>query len=199
MSRALRARKARLRERMRAVRDAIEPGERARLGAEIEQRLLSLPEAEAAREVLGYASFGSEVPTEAILARLHAAGTRVLLPYLEDGEIRAAEVAPGEALVPSSYGPGEPPRRAPVDPGTVDLVLAPGLAFDADGRRLGYGGGAYDRLVGQLAGEAVVVGLAYGLQVVEEVPAGPSDARVHLVVTEDGVLDARHREPPAVQ
>ena len=188
MSRALRARKARLRDRMGTLRNAIDEGERTRLAAEIERRLLSLPEVRTARTVLGYAAFGSEVPTARILDRLRETGKRVLLPYLEDGEILAAETGPGEALVPSGYGPGEPSRRAPVDPGEVDLVLAPGLAFDAGGGRLGYGSGAYDRLLGRLADHAVVVGLAFARQVVEEVPAGRSDASVHLVVTEDGVL-----------
>lgn len=191
MSRALRARKTRLRERMRELRDAVPEDERDRLAGEIGRLLLALPEIRGARTILGYASFGSEVPTAAILDRLRTEGKRVLLPYLEDGEIRAAEVGAGEALVPSAYGPSEPPRRAPVDPEEVEVVLAPGLAFDPAGGRLGYGGGAYDRLLGRLGEPAVVIGVAYAPQVVDEVPLGPSDARVHLVVTDAGVLDAR--------
>lgn len=176
---------------MRKLRAGIPQAERARLADRIAERVLELPEVRSARTVLAYASFGTEVPTEGLLRRLHERGARVLLPYLEGDAIRAAEIAPGEELAPSAYGPPEPSWRIPVDPAEIDLVLSPGLAFDRRGHRLGYGAGAYDRFLARLAPTAAVVGLAFVRQIVEEVPIGPEDARVHVVVTEDGVLDAR--------
>jgi 5-formyltetrahydrofolate cyclo-ligase len=68
-------------------------------------------------------------------------------------------------------------------PGEVDLAIVPGVAFDERCCRLGFGGGFYDRLLGELRPDAAALGLAYDVQVVEQVPTGPGDVPVHLVVT----------------
>jgi 5-formyltetrahydrofolate cyclo-ligase len=186
--------KAALRAHMRALRHEISPAERDRLTALIEEALFSLPEVGRARKVLLFYSFGSEVGTGSMADRILDAGKSLLLPFLEDGVMEAAEVHPGEALRATDYGPREPTRRVAVDPGSVDLVVAPGLAFDRQGRRLGYGGGHYDRYLGRLGPEAIRIGVGFAFQVVEEVPAGPGDRRVDLVVTDTEVIDSR--EPP---
>ena len=183
--------KAALRAEMRRVRAAIPEGERRRRGEAIRERVLGLPEVRRAGSVLVFASFGSEVPTRDLASDLHAAGKRLLLPYLSGKVMEVAEVGPDEPLVPSSYGPGEPERRVRADPEGIDVVIAPGLAFDRNGNRLGYGGGAYDRFLARLRPEALLVGVAFAEQVVEEVPAGPNDVPVHLVVTDREVIDAR--------
>ena len=67
-----------------------------------------------------------------------------------------------------------------------DFLLVPLLAFDAAGRRLGYGGGYYDRTLALLP-HAVSVGCAYAAQQLDEVPAGEYDARLHAVATERAV------------
>lgn len=175
--------KAALRRRMRALRDALPEAERERLGALVAERLLGLPEVARARGVLLFYSFGSEVPTAGVAARLHESGARLFLPYLEDGAMEAAEVGPGDPLLPSGYGPREPARRARVDPERVDLVVVPGLAFDRRGHRLGYGGGHYDRYLGRV-GRAARVGIGFSFQLLDEVPAGPGDRRLDLVVTD---------------
>lgn len=191
MTGELDALKTALRAEMRRARAAIPDGERRRRGEAIRERLLALPEMRTARTVLVFASFGSEVPTRGLASDLHAARKRLLLPYLAEGEMEVAEVAPDEPPVPSSYGPPEPARRTPVDPGEIDLVVAPGLAFDRRGARLGYGGGAYDRFLARLREGTVVVGIGLTEQLVDEVPTGPGDVAVHVVVTDREVIDAR--------
>lgn len=183
--------KAALRAEMRRLRAAIPEGERRRRGEAIRERLLGLPEMRGAEVVLSFASFGSEVPTRDLSSDLHAAGKRLLLPYLVHGRMEVAEVGPGEALVASRYGPREPPRRAAVDTEEIDVVVAPGLAFDRRGNRLGYGGGAYDRYLARLRSVPLLMGVAFAEQVVEEVPTGSGDVPVHLVVTDREVIDAR--------
>jgi 5-formyltetrahydrofolate cyclo-ligase len=185
-----------LRTEMRARRASIEPRERTRMARSVEDRLASLPEFSEARTVLLFYSFGAEVGTGGVAERVHSAGRRLLLPYLADETMEAAEVLPGDELVPTTYGPKEPGRRVAVDPGEVDLVVTPGLAFDRAGRRLGYGGGYYDRYLARLRPDAARVGIAFSLQVVDEVPAGPADEPVHLVVTDIEVIDSR---PGAVE
>ncbi len=77
-----------------------------------------------------------------------------------------------------------PRQGAPVVPGVIDLVVVPGLAFDARGNRLGRGGGFYDRFLRRLRRSATTVGLAFDVQIVDEVPADDRDCRVDFVVTE---------------
>ncbi|HYU57795.1 MAG TPA: 5-formyltetrahydrofolate cyclo-ligase [Actinomycetota bacterium] len=187
----LAGRKEALRRAMREARSSLPPPDRAERAARVEARLLAIPEVVAARCVLLFYAFGSEIPTRVLAARLRTGGRRVLLPYLSGGAMEAAEVGPEDPLVVSGYGPKEPARRVPVDPAEVDLVLTPGLAFDRRGGRLGYGGGHYDRYLARLGGHATRIGIGFEEQVVDEVPAGPEDERVDLVATDRETIDAR--------
>jgi 5-formyltetrahydrofolate cyclo-ligase len=180
--------KAALRTRLRAMRDAIPPTEQADKAGRIEERLMSLDAVRLARTLLVFYAFGSEVATRNLMARLLEEGRRVLLPYMDAEGIAAAEVRPGDALVETTYGPKEPSRRVAVDPTEIDLVVVPGLAFDREGYRVGYGGGAYDRYLTRLRSNATKVGIAFHAQVVESVPRGPGDQPVDLVVTEREVI-----------
>jgi 5-formyltetrahydrofolate cyclo-ligase len=175
---------------MRAARAAISPGERVRLGERVEGRLLSLPEVVGARTVLIFYSFGSEVPTAGLAAHLAASGKRVLLPYLHEGTMAAAEFLPGRegSLVRAGYGPKEPAERRAVPPTEVDVVVVPGLAFDRTGHRIGYGGGFYDRYLAAAPPGATRVGIAFHAQVLPSVPHGLEDEPVDIVVTEREVI-----------
>jgi 5-formyltetrahydrofolate cyclo-ligase len=163
----------------------------------IEAGLMELPAVRAARVMLLFWSFGSEVPTDGIARRLHSEGRRVLLPYLTGSRMEAAELRDGDALVPTSYGPMEPADRRPVEPGEIDAVLAPGLAFDRQGHRIGYGAGHFDRYLVRLRDEATRVGIAFHQQVIPAIPHGPGDQRLDLVVTdlETIVCPARRPQP----
>ena len=150
----------------------------------VEERLFLLPAVQEAATVMVFYSFGSEVPTQGIIRRLLAEGRRVLLPFMEGPEMHAAELRPGDRLSETAYGPKEPSRRVPVDPMEVDVVIAPGLAFDRSGFRIGYGGGNYDRYLARLGAHATRVGVAFHLQVMGSVPHGPADEPVDVVVTD---------------
>jgi 5-formyltetrahydrofolate cyclo-ligase len=183
--------KAELRARMRALRSAVPLEERLRLARAVEERLFALPDVRAAHTVLLFYSFGSEVETSAMADRVHAERKRLLLPYLEEERMEAGEVLPEDELIPSTYGPREPARRVAVDPAEVDLVIAPGLAFDREGYRLGYGGGHYDRYLHRMGSRAVRIGIGFAGQVVERVPREAGDERLDLIVTDAGVVDPR--------
>jgi len=71
---------------------------------------------------------------------------------------------------------------------TIEWVLVPGVAFDADGRRLGYGGGYYDRLLPLLRAQVPRVAGAFEGQLVDAVPAAPHDVGVDCIVTERRLL-----------
>ena len=180
---ALEEAKAALRSRMRELRRDFAPADRERMASLAGARLLALPEVRRAGTILLFSSFGSEVPTPAILDRLVEAGKRVLLPYLEGEAMEAAAYRRGE-LVGTAYGPREPAHRVPVPPQHVDVAVVPGLAFDRGGYRIGYGGGYYDRYLRLLSPDTFRVGVGFHVQVVDEVPHGEGDERLDAVVTD---------------
>jgi 5-formyltetrahydrofolate cyclo-ligase len=180
-----------LRERMRRFRAAISPQERVRLAQQIEDRLLSLSESKSARTVLLFYSFGSEVATGGVAEHLMAEGKRLLLPYLGPDGMEGAEVRARDPLLATEYGPREPSHRTPVDPGEVDMVITPGLAFDRRGFRLGYGGGYYDLYLTRLRPETTRVGIGFSIQLIDRIPEEPLDQRVHFVVTDTELVDCR--------
>ena len=96
---------------------------------------------------------------------------------------------PGDTLIEAGFGLREPAGSAA--PLTPRIVVAPLLAVDPAGRRLGYGGGYYDRTIAALrrAGEVVAVGIGYDVQIRPSVPAGPDDMRVDWVVSDQRIID----------
>lgn len=190
---ALRQRKDELRSRMRGLRNSVPAEERIRLARDIEAHLFGLPQIGAADTIMLFYSFGSEVPTAGIVQRLLDSGKRVLLPFLEGPALEAAELRPGDSLAATTYGPKEPASRVAVDPGTIDAVIAPGLAFDRLGYRLGYGGGYYDMYLARLRPGSPRVGIAFHLQLLPTVPHGPADQPLDFVVTEREAIACRPR------
>jgi 5-formyltetrahydrofolate cyclo-ligase len=183
-------RKDAIRRVVLARRAGMDPGERAARAKALIDRLIALPEVEAADPVLAYVGVRSEVPTDALLERVLAGGRRVLLPTVgEDGTMRAAMISSLRDLAPGYRGIPEPRARFPVDPGLAGIVIAPGVAFDARGGRLGYGGGFYDRFLASAPGVARV-GICFEIQIVDEVPMAEHDEPVDIVVTEERVQRA---------
>jgi 5-formyltetrahydrofolate cyclo-ligase len=171
---------------MREVRAAIPEAERGPRAAAALERLLALPRVAEASGVMLFASFGSEISTDAFAPALRARGARTYLPFLMEGRIEPADVDPDEpgALVATSYGPREPADRTPAPMGAIEVVVVAGLAFDRHGYRVGYGGGYYDAFLRRLGPEPLRVGLAFHEQALDEVPHGPGDEPVHVLVTD---------------
>lgn len=190
--------KARIRRDALARRDALSSDDRARASAAIRDHLVALDAVAHARTLLGFASFGTEVQLDPLLRDRIAHGVGVFLPYIASMSPPVLEVVRvtdlDRDLVPARMGIREPDPdgRRPARVDRLDVVIAPGVAFDAGGRRLGYGGGFYDLLLPRLRPGTPVIAVAFATQVVEAVPATARDVAVDLIVTEEGVL-----APPA--
>lgn len=184
-----------LRTALRRRRRGIPAEERVRRAVSVADRLLGLPEVSGARTIMLFSSFGTELPTGPAIEALWVAGARVLLPYLEAGDMAATEHRPGDRLVATGYGPQEPARRVAVPPVEIDVVVTPGLAFDRKGRRLGYGGGFYDRYLPKVRQDTVKIGIGFAEQLIESVPGGDLDVMINVVVTDAEVVRCR---PPVV-
>jgi 5-formyltetrahydrofolate cyclo-ligase len=178
--------KADLRRRMRLVRAALsDPEPRSTAATE---RLIALPEVGNVATAFVFRSFGSEISTLGLLDALAARGIRLMLPVLVDGRLEAAAYAPGDPLVPSGYGALEPGQRRLAEPATVDMIVAPGLAFDPKGHRLGYGGGYYDGFLRRVRPDAARIGFGFDDQIVDAVPHDDDDEPLRSVVTDRRVL-----------
>lgn len=135
--------------------------------------------------VAAYWPLGGEVDPLPLIEALRASGADIALPRMTD------RVAPPHFhlwppmgdLAPDAFGVPAPLASAPIV--TPRLILAPLLAFDRTGGRLGQGGGHYDRVLAEYHPRGcLAVGLAYALQEIAAVPVGAHDARLDWVVTE---------------
>jgi 5-formyltetrahydrofolate cyclo-ligase len=174
-------------------RGQIEPSQRASFGVAIHERVRELPEMSGARSVLAFVSVRSEVPTDELLKAVLTEGKTLLLPYVDDdGTLRATAVDSLDELAPGFQRILEPRTRRPVDSATAGVVVVPGVAFDVEGGRLGYGGGFYDVLLRTMP-EVPRVGICFETQVVERVPVEEHDERVDVLITEERVIRCKDR------
>jgi 5-formyltetrahydrofolate cyclo-ligase len=147
-------RKRELRREMRALRRALT--DQKERSERLWEQVQMLPEVASAKVVMAFDSVPGEPLTAPFIAWCREQGKTVHVP--ED--------------------------QPPPDPLTIDVVIVPGTAFTQDGDRLGQGGGWYDRFLRTLRPDCVTIGVAFALQIVEELPVEPHDVRVTLVVTE---------------
>lgn len=163
-----------------------------------QERFLDAFPPERGGKVALYAAVNGEVGTSRIRARYLAAGALLFYPrVMEDGNLSFYPDGGKDGWVRGKYGllePKIPPGVAGLRSG-LDLVVVPGMAFDAMGRRLGKGYGYYDRFLFGLAGTAVTVGLAFSRQLLAEVPVDTWDVPVNVVVTEEGVIRVSREGP----
>jgi 5-formyltetrahydrofolate cyclo-ligase len=174
---------------MGARRRAVTPAEAEAAAAAVARHLLADSALASATRVALYASLPDELPTPQLFARL-AAAKPVLLPRWEgEGRLAFCAVARWTDLAPGRYGVLEPPVGSPeISPERGDVVLVPGVAFDAEGWRLGRGGGGYDRAFPPDAeNPPLLYGLGYAFQVVASVPHDSRDRRMDAIVTERGI------------
>ena len=190
-------RKARIRVEAHARRCARADKDGA--SRQICETLAARPEFLAARTVLFYVHFGDEVRTQPLLVETLRGDKHVAVPYCVGRRLQLFRLVDMDELAEGTFTILEPrpelrdrPERR-VDVAEVDLVVVPGVAFDATGGRLGHGRGYYDRLLKHARPETALVGLAFECQIFAEIPVGPHDVSMDWVITEEHVYRARGR------
>jgi len=184
--------KSNLRKAALARRDALPLAERTAAAEALAER--AFPVAVGPGTIVsGYMPMKSELDPRPLMRKLADAGARLALPVV---------IARGVPLVMRAYAFGEalirgvwdirvpPPEAGEVEP---DIVLAPLLAFDRSGNRVGYGAGYYDMTIAALRANkpVIAVGVAFAAQEVDAVPTTPRDVRLDFVLTEKEVIDCR--------
>lgn len=147
----------------------------------------------AAEAIALYASVHNEVRTDRLFAAALSAGKKVFFPRLENGRIVFVQVHSAGDLQTGSFGVLEPSGGEIASPEDLDMVLVPGVGFDRQGHRIGYGLGYYDRALAACR-NAIFLGLAYEFQVVENLPEEEHDIRLDFLVTEQGVVEFKHKQ-----
>jgi 5-formyltetrahydrofolate cyclo-ligase len=169
------------RERALAARETWDPG----LGAALADHVLRGVPPTMGAVVSGFWPMGQEIDIRPLLYALHGRGHPIVLPETPNrgNPLIFRLWRPGDVMVAERFGTMRPTgeEHAP------DFLLIPLLAFDRRGNRLGYGAGYYDRTLAALPGR-FRLGVAYAAQELDEVPAGPYDARLDAVATELGVI-----------
>lgn len=157
--------------------------ELAALSLAATDRLLANPHVEAARTILLYYSMRGEVDTHAVVESLYGMGKVVLLPRVTgDGLMELIPYAGEPCLQPSGkFHILEPQGEPFADYPNIEVAVVPGIAFTADGRRMGRGGGYYDRLLPQLP-KAWKIGLCFPFQILGDIPTTPYDVRMDEIV-----------------
>jgi 5-formyltetrahydrofolate cyclo-ligase len=178
--------KRNLRKEFLQKRAALSELERERAENAIFERMIQLPAYQAARSVMLFVSFGTECDTHRLIQFSLSEGKQVLVPYCDPDcdEMCSVPIQSMKELVPGKHGILAPAKGKTAQNPAVDFILTPGLAFDWEGYRLGYGRGYYDRFFDSLPDSAVRVGIGFDFQVVSKLPHDSFDRSVHAILTE---------------
>jgi 5-formyltetrahydrofolate cyclo-ligase len=187
-----------LRRSMQETLRGLEPRAIRHASVEACDRLMALEEVREAGLVLGFMSMAAEIDPSRAMQECLDDGISVAVPVVDE-ESRELDMVEIESLDTRAFrrdrfGILTPIAGRRVRASEVDAIIAPGLAFDRQGGRLGRGAGYYDRLLIRVPEHCTVIGFALSVQIVPTVPTGPLDRRVHRVVTDRESLVAT---PPA--
>lgn len=149
--------------------------------------LAQLKPVQDANVIMGYCSIRNEVDLRPFLQTLQQQGKAVLLPRVVDHQVMEAVPLDSRNLIPGTLGIREPEGK-PYDPALIDVILIPGLAYDYQGYRLGYGRGYYDRFLSGVGSNVFKCGVCYEFQVVETIGPHGGDIPVHWIVTDRSEL-----------
>ncbi len=181
--------KKEIRKKILELKNALSPKEIQDKSNTIFNKLNKIDFYNKANNVMIYVSFGSEVMTKPIIDDSLNKGKRVFIPVTvpKTKQLIISELKDFEKdLQVGHFGVMEPKEEAlrPVDPDIIDLVVVPGVAFDKNGYRIGYGGGYYDRFLPRLSERTPKISLAFEMQLIDRVPKDEYDIPVEYILTE---------------
>ena len=159
----------------------------------ITDKLLNLDCIKNAKNIMLYLDFNNEVSTDSLIKKLLNLGKIVSSPITlkEERKLIPSQITDlKNGIQYGAYNSREPkPDWSPaINLKDLDVVIVPAVAYDKNCYRLGYGGGFYDRFLENLRKDAVTIGIAFDLQIFDEVPKEAHDAQLDYIVTESRIL-----------
>ncbi len=181
-----------LRRRILDLRDDLTPQTIERESLKIAEAVTALPEYENARVIASYIAKGSEVQSQPLIKRALAGGKKVLVPITQrdSRELLFSEIPSLHSVSEGTFGILEPnPRdRKLKHISNADIIIVPGIVWDLQGYRIGWGRGYFDTALSRIRTDALSVGFSFDIQLVEEVPREQFDLPVKMLVTENRVV-----------
>ena len=173
--------KKELRKQIREKKRAMTPEEIQSFSQKLKELFLATEQYQKAKTIYGYLPYNQEVRTVPILQQALDDGKRIAVPKVYGDEMKFIYLTDLTQVAEGYSGIPEPVADGPVADDPTALVLMPGLAFDKEGHRIGYGGGFYDKFLTKEP-EHPTVALCYGFQISEELPTEEFDVPVDLVL-----------------
>ena len=185
--------KKEIRARIKAQKAALTPAFVAEYSQKVTELLCAQDFYRDANVLYAYLTFNEELRTDYLIRRAWADGKRVAVPrVLSKGVMEFYYIDSFEGFITSAFGVPEPledPEKLADEPDV--LLLMPGLAFDRDHNRVGYGGGFYDRYIERYQAKGTRIfkpALAYDFQIVDAIPANDFDVKVDAILTAEEIL-----------
>ena len=177
------------------LRDRVDPILASAYSNVIFSKVKKLPVYEKARTVMFYLTYGSEVATDSMISSALDEDKSVVVPAIQnpgDGKMFAVRISRLEDAYQSVYGIRQPEinQEDLIGKDEIDLVFVPGIAFDYEGFRIGYGKGYFDRWLSGIVPEKTI-GLAYDFQITDKMPTGKYDLPVGTIITEKRIIQIK--------
>lgn len=186
---------AKLRKNTLAQRDLLSRSQQIEYSSRVMKRIVKMDKFQEAVTIFIYVDFRSEVMTGPLIEYMLGSGKNVVVPVtlVREKDLLAVSITdPTRELTPGYCSIPEPimeiRESQTVSPDIIDIIFLPGSVFDERGGRMGYGGGYYDRFVSVKAPQALRVGLAYELQMVQYIPLQDHDEFLDFIVTEERTM-----------
>jgi 5-formyltetrahydrofolate cyclo-ligase len=181
------------RQKLLQQRKQLDENTSVELSLRIQRQVLAADCFSHAETLALYSPINNEVRTQTLLTEARSAGKQVCFPRVNGESLQFVAVESNSQLQPGAFGVAEPRDGKILAPEAIDLLVVPGVAFDREGYRLGYGKGFYDRELARMAGATVSVGLCYEFQLCERLPVEEHDQQLDFVATETQFIPATKR------
>jgi 5-formyltetrahydrofolate cyclo-ligase len=160
------------------------------ISREIKDHFFKLGIVEKSQNFLLYHSFGKEIITHELIEGLYEREKDVYLPYVvkEEKALKISKLGKDDPMVAGVFGIKEPLKKEDIPANRMDIIVVPGLLFDKNGYRIGYGGGYYDRLLKRIEDRIITIGLCFEDFLQESLPVEEYDIPVKIIISEKRVL-----------
>lgn len=181
--------KSKIRKRVLNVRNNMSKEDVKKNSNAIMDKITSLDIYKHSKVVFIYMDFKNEVMTSNLIKRMLSEKKRVVIPYTDsiNTVLIPSEITKESDLKQNSFGYYEPKSILPVNIEEIDLVIVPGVVFDKNLNRIGFGKGYYDKILNRLKPSAKKVALAHDFQVLEDIPAEEHDVKMDMIITEKNI------------
>ena len=181
--------KSKIRKRVLNVRNNMSKEDVKKNSNAIMDKITGLDIYKQSKVVFIYMDFKNEVMTSNLIKRMLSEKKRVAIPYTDsiNTVLIPSEITKESDLKQNSFGYFEPKSILPVNIEEIDLVIVPGVVFDKNLNRIGFGKGYYDKILNRLKPSAKKIALAHDFQVLEDIPAEEHDVKMDMIITEKNI------------